>query len=270
MKVVLTRKRRLGEFETMALNKECSPFMQEKLPPKLKDLGSFTIPCTIGDTYCETTLCHLGARINLMPMNVFKKLGIGEVRPTTITLQLVDKSLSHPDGKIEAVLVRVDKFIFPTDFIVLDYEMDREVPIILGRPILATRRTLIDVQKAKLNHEQEEKLLEVLRKFKKAIGWTIADIGGISPSLCMHKIVLEDSEKCYIEGQRRLNPIMKEVMKKEIIKWLDADIIYPISDSSWVSPVQCVPKKGRITVVKNEENKLIPTRIVTGWRICMD
>ena len=67
-----------------------------------------------------------------------------------------------------------------------------------------------------------------------------------------------------------MNPIIKEVVKKEIIKWLDAGIIYPISDSSWVSPVQCVPKKGGNTVVENENNELIPTKTVTGWRICMD
>ena len=95
-------------------------------------------------------LCDLGASINLMPMSIFKKLGIGEARPTTVTLQLADRSITHPEGKIEDVLVKVDKFIFPVDFIILDYEADREVPIILGRPFLATGRTLIDVQKGEL------------------------------------------------------------------------------------------------------------------------
>ena len=94
--------------------------------------------------------CDLRASINLMPMSVFKKLGIGEARPTTVTLQLADRSLAHPEGKIEDVLVKVDKFIFPADFIVLDFEADKEVPIILGRPFLAARRTLIDVQKGEL------------------------------------------------------------------------------------------------------------------------
>ncbi|XP_063946059.1 uncharacterized protein LOC135151507 [Daucus carota subsp. sativus] len=147
MKDILTKKRRLGEFETVALTKECSSFLQHKLPTKMKDPGSFTIPCTIGDSYCGMALCDLGASINLMPMSVFRKLGIGEVRPTTVTLQLADRSLAHPEGKIEDVLVKVDKFIFPADFIVLDYEADREVPIILGRPFLATGRTLIDMCK---------------------------------------------------------------------------------------------------------------------------
>ena len=98
----------------------------------------------------------------------------------------------------------------------------------------------------------------------------MADIKGISPTVCMHIILLEDNVKNSVECQRRLNPIMKDVVKKEIIKWLDAGIIYPISDSMWVSLVQCVPKKGGITVVANEKNELIPTRAVTGWRICMD
>ena len=117
---------------------------------------------------------------------------------------------------------------------------------------------------------QEDKLLRVLRDHKRAIGWTIADIIGISPSICMHKILMNDEHTATAEHQRRLNPIMKEVVKKEIIKLLDAGIIYPISDSSWVSPVQCVPKKGGMTVVRNEKNELIPTRTVTGWRVCMD
>lgn len=86
----------------------------------------------------------------------------------------------------------------------------------------------------------------------------------------MHKIILEDKSKNSIKGQRRLNPIMKEVVKEHIIKCIDFGIIYPISDSSWVSPVQCVTKKGGITIIKNENNDLIPIKTVTGWRICMD
>ena len=100
MKDVLTKRKRVGEFATVALTQECSQLVQGKLPPKLKDPGSFTIPCTIGDTYCGKALCDLGASINLMPLSIFKKLGIGAVRPTTITLQLADRSLCYPQGKI--------------------------------------------------------------------------------------------------------------------------------------------------------------------------
>ena len=146
----------------------------------------------------------------------------------------------------------------------------KPLPAHLRYAYLGESSTLPVIIAAELTKEREESLLHILRKFQGAIGWTIADIKGISPSFCMHKILLEDDKKGSIEGQRRMNPIMKEVVKKEIIKWLDAGIIYPISDSSWVSPVQCVPKKGGITVVENENNELIPTRTITGWRICMD
>ncbi len=129
----------------VALTKECSAYLQDKVPPKLKDPRCFTKPCNIGATYCGKALCDLGASINLMPMSIFRELGISEVRPTTVTLQLADRSLAHPKGKIEDVLVRVEKFIVPTNFVILDFEADKEVSIILGRPFLATRRTFIDV-----------------------------------------------------------------------------------------------------------------------------
>ncbi|XP_070046116.1 uncharacterized protein [Nicotiana tomentosiformis] len=329
IKDIVANKRRLTEFKTVALTEECSSRIQSKLPQKWKDPSSFTIQISI--------------------------------------------------GVIEDVLVQVGSFIFPADFIILDYEHDQEVPFILGRPFLATGRAIIDVFEEKmtmrvgdqvevfniykalrlpahyeemsmiyvvesdatslvpytspidpleraligdekdsedemmgeieqvldmsysyvhgfgkfeeldmlvsltppkpsieetpklelkplpahlryaylgnsetlpviisssLTNTQEEKLLKVLRKHKKAIGWTIADIKGISPSFCMHKIFLEDGHRPSIEYQRRLNTIMKEVVKKEVIKLLDACIIFPISESNWVSPVQCVPKKG--------------------------
>ncbi|CAL8988482.1 unnamed protein product, partial [Prunus brigantina] len=117
---------------------------------------------------------------------------------------------------------------------------------------------------------EEEKLVRVLQKYKTAIGWTLADIKGISPTTCMHRILLEEGAKPTREAQRRLNPPMMEVVKKEIIKLLDCGVIYPILDSRWVSPVQVVPKKSGVTVVKNEENELVPTRIQTGWRVCID
>ena len=150
MKDILSRKKKLSDYETVALTEECSAILQNKLPPKLKDPGSFTIPCTIGEQFNGKALCDLGASINLMPLSVFKKLGLGEANPTTVMLQLADRSIAYPRGIIEDVLVKVDKFIFPADFIVLDYEEDREVPIILGRPFLATGRTIIDVQKGEL------------------------------------------------------------------------------------------------------------------------
>ena len=113
-------------------------------------------------------------------------------------------------------------------------------------------------------------MLNVLKKYPKAIGYTIEDIKGINPSICIHRILLEEDYKPSIEHQRRLNPNMKEVVKKEVLKLLDAGIIYPISDSKWVSPVQVVPKKGGLTVIKNEKDECISTRTITGWRMCID
>ncbi|TQD93529.1 hypothetical protein C1H46_020876 [Malus baccata] len=123
---------------------------------------------------------------------------------------------------------------------------------------------------ADLSSTEEDKLLRILRSHQDAIGWTIADIKGISPTICMHKILMEDGVKPAIDAQRRLNPIMKEVVRNEVMKLLDAGMIYPISDSKWISPTQVVPKRSGITVVKNDNNELVPTRLTTGWRMCVD
>ncbi|MCH92746.1 hypothetical protein A2U01_0013689 [Trifolium medium] len=112
--------------------------------------------------------------------------------------------------------------------------------------------------------------LAVLKKYSEAIGYSIDDLKGISPSICMHKIMLEEDYKPSREHQRRLNPNMSEVVKKEVLKLMDTDVIYPISNSKWVSPVHVVPKKGGMTVVKNEKGESVATRTTTGWRMCID
>ncbi|KAL4342605.1 hypothetical protein GQ457_08G031620 [Hibiscus cannabinus] len=214
-----------------------------------------------------------------MPKSVFQKLGIGEAKPTTVMLQLADHSYVQPEGKIEDILVQVDKFIFPADFLILDYKPSieqppklelKQLPEQLKYAYLGNNETLPVIISSKLQADQEERLIATLRQHKEALGWTIAGIKGISPTICMHKILLDDNHKPTVDAQRRLNQAMKDVVRKEILKWLNAGIIYPISDSKWVSPVQCVPKKGGITVISNEKNELIPTRTVTGWRVCMD
>ncbi|XP_028804825.1 uncharacterized protein LOC114759752 [Neltuma alba] len=125
LKDVLSKKKRFGEFETLALTEDCKHFNGK-------------------------ALCDLGASVNLMPLAVFNRLNLGEARPTTVTLLFADRSISYPKGIIEDVLVKVDKFIFPADFIVLDCEVDWNIPIILGRPFLATARTLIDIEKGEI------------------------------------------------------------------------------------------------------------------------
>ncbi|GJU48756.1 reverse transcriptase domain-containing protein [Tanacetum coccineum] len=114
-----------------------------------------------------------------------------------------------------------------------------------------------------LKEDEKVRLLKVLKSHKRAIAWKISDIKGIDPQFCTHKILMEDDSEPAIQHQRRVNTKIHEVIKKEVIKLLDAGLIYPISDSPWVSPVHCVPKKGGMTIVTNEDNDLIPTRLVT-------
>ncbi|CAN6707376.1 unnamed protein product [Malus baccata var. baccata] len=146
----------------------------------------------------------------------------------------------------------------------------KPLPSHLKYIFLGENETLPAIISSFLTAQEEEKLVRVLKEFKSALGWTLADIKGISPTTCMHHIFLEEGAKPTREAQRRFNPPMMEVVKKEIIKLLDCCVIYPISDSRWVSPIQCVPKKSGVTVVENAENELVPTQIQTGWRVCID
>ena len=113
-------------------------------------------------------------------------------------------------------------------------------------------------------------MLDILRENKQAIRWKITDLEGISPAVCTHHIYLEEEAKSVRKPQRRLNPHMQEVVRAEVLKLLQASIIYPISDSTWVSPTQVVPKKSGVTTVLNEKGEEMPTRLTTGWRICIN
>ncbi|CAN6701410.1 unnamed protein product [Malus baccata var. baccata] len=369
LKELCTNKRRFNDQETVALSEE------RKLPPKLKDAGSFTIPCVIGGKEFGRALCDLGASINLMPYSVYESLNLGDLKETKVVIQLADRSNRYPKGLLEDVLVQVNELIFPADFFVLEMEHDpmpTALPLILGRPFLRTTWTKIDVydgtltmeiegesvkfrifnamrypselesclsidvfdyfvqdcfnegvgqdnlEKAlvhsithgnfnysehieeeliqtvasleslspirgkcssyfislptsndktlpsviqapklelkpipehlkyaflgedetlpviissQLTAEEGEKLIMVLKDHKTAIAWSIVDIKGTNPATCMHRILLEEGAKPTREAQRRLNPLMMEVVKKEVIKLLDVGIIYPISDS---------------------------------------
>ncbi|WJX67426.1 hypothetical protein P8452_51892 [Trifolium repens] len=168
LKEIISNKKKLEGFETVKLNEECSAIVLKKLPPKLKDPGSFNIPCTIGNSHFDKALCDLGASINLIPLSVFRKLGLQEPTPTNISLQLADRSIAHPHGIVEDVLVKVEKFIFPADFVVLDIEEDENVPIILGRPFLATGDATIEVKNGKLTLklEEEEVVFQVFNSLR--------------------------------------------------------------------------------------------------------
>ena len=409
LKDLCTHKRRLKGDEKISVGRNVSALIQPSLPQKCKDPGTFTIPCTIGNSTFGDALLDLGASINVMPSSVYKSLNLGELKPTGVVIQLANRSTAHPAGVLEDVLVQVNKLIFPADFYILDMEDESSInraTLILGRPFLKTAKTKIDVHTGTLsmefgddiiqfnifeamkhpieNHslfqldaidilandysidnllfdfdldyldnftctcdefdpcivcsrinaadqpslkddmldasvadisisdrslpsiiqppplelkplpehlkyaylgeneklpvivaknllpQQEERLLQTLKSHKQAIGWTLADIPGISPSTCMHRILLEENTRPVRQPQRRLNPTILDVVKKEVGKLLAAGIIYPISDSDWVSPVQVVPKKTGMTVVKNHNDELIPTRIQNSWRVCID
>ncbi|GKD58416.1 hypothetical protein Tco_1295925, partial [Tanacetum coccineum] len=156
------------------------------------------------------------------------------------------------------------------------YSVDQEIaePIKLEREHLySASANEIDEKKPELNdfpNHLEYAYFHVLEKRKGAVAWKMLDIKGISPSYCTHKILMEDDFKPVIEPQRRLNPKVQDVVKNEIVKLLDSGLIYPISDGSWVSPIHVVPKKGGMTMVLNDDNELIPSRMVTGWQVCID
>ncbi|XP_021774572.1 uncharacterized protein LOC110738471 [Chenopodium quinoa] len=146
----------------------------------------------------------------------------------------------------------------------------KPLPYNLKYAYLDDNKTLPVIISNSLNESQETKLLTILKEYKAALGWTLADIKGISSTLCMHRIYLEKNAKPTREAQRRLNPSMMEVVKKEILKWLDAGVIYTIFDSQWVSPIHVVPKKSGITVVENNKGEFVPTRVSNGWKVCIE
>nr|GEY48211.1 reverse transcriptase domain-containing protein [Tanacetum cinerariifolium] len=142
----------------------------------------------------------------------------------------------------------------------------KDLPPHLEYAFLEVDDKLLIIIAKDLSDEEKTALITVLRSHKRAITWELSDIKGINPKFCTHKILMEDDFEPTVQHQRRVNLKIHDIIKKVVLKLLDAGLIYPISDSLWVSPVHCVPKKGGITVFKNEDNELISTRLVTGWR----
>ncbi|XP_062080505.1 uncharacterized protein LOC133785270 [Humulus lupulus] len=253
MKYILSKKRKMGEYETVALTEECSTILQRRLPQKLGDPGSFTIPCTIGNFESMNALCDLGVSINLMPLSACRRLKLGEARPATVTLQLADRSLPHPRGIIEDVLVKVEKFIFPADFIILDMEEEANVPIILGRPFLAIGKTLIDVQKGelRLRVQGEEVVFNVL----KAMTYLGASDG------CFEVDVVESlvETKKIVEDPRELSLVEEEGTEQdgkatiEYAKWLNS---YGPLKRKYFEELGSVPERPLPSVEKPPELEL--------------
>nr|GEY24213.1 reverse transcriptase domain-containing protein [Tanacetum cinerariifolium] len=319
---------------------------------KLRDPGKFLISCDFPGLVECLALADIGASINLMPFFVWKSLTLPDLTPTCMTLELADCLISHPVGVAEDVYVKVGSFHFPTDFVVVDFDADPRVSLILGRSFLKTGRSLIDVFEGELtlrvgkeaitlnldqtsrysanysdmtpyldpegdillleaflnddpslphpnqgnylpevrkelkiceaksdkssidkplevelknlpphleyeflegdeklpvitakylSVEEKTALIMVLKSHKRAIAWKLSDIKGIDPEFCTHKILIKEDFEPVVHHQRRS-----------------------------LGPMHCVPKKGGFTVVENEDNELIPTRLVTSWRVCID
>nr|GEW48562.1 reverse transcriptase domain-containing protein [Tanacetum cinerariifolium] len=351
-KNLLNNKDKLIELTKTLLNENCPAVVLKKLPEKLGDPGLFLIPCDFLKFNNCLALAALGVSINLMPLSIWKKLRLPNLNDTKMVLELADKTISKPTGVAENVFVKVGKFYFPADFVVLDFIADPRVPLILGRPFLSTAHALIDVYEGEIilrNDEQSltlkcvasgnptsyyelivsnsspsltpfgesdfileeienymnddsieseesdfdmegdllilEALLnsdpspplpnqkdyfpEVYKDLKviepkendKSLNdeppevelkdlppnmeyaflrdnnkWPkLTDIKGIDPEFCSHKILLEEDYTPKVQSQRRVNPKIHEVIKKEVEKLLDAGLIYPISDSPWAA-----------------------------------
>ncbi|GJT01503.1 reverse transcriptase domain-containing protein [Tanacetum coccineum] len=386
LKTLIGNKEKLSEMARTPLNENCSAVILNKLPKKLGDPGRFLIPCEFSGINTCNALADLGASINLMPYSVWKNLSLPELTPTCMTLELADRSISEPIGIAEDVYVTVGKFQFPADFVVVDFEPDPRVPLILGRSFLKTSRALIDVYEGEItlrvgreaitfnldqtsrytanyNHmtanridvidmaceEYSQEVLGFSNVISKANAFIAIDDEPISqeidatyydpegdilileallnsdplPPLPNHKdyspgirkelkVVeaktvkssIDYLEYAFLEGDDKLPVIIAKDLKdeekaalikvlkshKRAIAWKLSDIKgvdpsfvltkslwkrttnqqFRVKDGPWVSPVHCVPKKGGITVVKNDDNDLIPTRLVTGWRVCID
>ncbi|CAH9064555.1 unnamed protein product [Cuscuta epithymum] len=160
LKEILSNKKKFEEKATVAMSEGSSAIIQKKLPEKLKDPGSFTIPCIIGGFMVNKALCDLGASVSLIPYSMSKRLSLGIPKATSMTIQLADRSVKYPVGILEDIPVQVGKYFIPCDFVVLDMDEDERVPVILGRPFLATAGAIIDVKKGTLKIEVGDERVE--------------------------------------------------------------------------------------------------------------
>ncbi|XP_074356461.1 uncharacterized protein LOC141696179 [Apium graveolens] len=160
MNEVLSNKKKFEGVKTITLNEECSSFIQRTIPSKLKDPGSFSLACAIGEIIIKIPLCDLGAGVSLMAYSIYKRLGLGELKKTRISLQITDRSIKYPLGVLENDLVKVDKFVIPCNFVVLKMNEDVDIVIILVRPFLETAGTNIDVKAGKHTLNVGEKMVD--------------------------------------------------------------------------------------------------------------
>nr|GEV84128.1 DNA-directed DNA polymerase [Tanacetum cinerariifolium] len=269
IKSLLTNKDKLFELAKIPLNENYSTMLLKKLLEKLRDPGKFLIPCDFprmngSDFILEEIEAYLKDE------SILSEIDHANCDPEG-DICLIEKLLNDDPLKLHPMDLKQGEVVNAKYSIEEPLELElKESPSHLEYAYLEGIDKLPIIIAKDLKVDEKEALLKVLKSPKKVIAWKITDIKGIDPRFCTHKILMEEDYKLDVKSQRRVNPTIHEVIKKEVIKLLDARMIYSISDSLWVSPIHCVPKKGRITVVENENNELVPTRLVTGWRVCID
>jgi len=158
LKEIFSKKKTIEHNETIALTRESSAILK-KLPPKLRDPGSFSIPCVIGSETIDKALCDLGASVSLLPLSLFKRIGIGDLKPSEMTLKLADRSTIQIVGFVEDIPIKIEGIYIPADFVVVDIPEDQDVPIILGRPFLATAGAIVDVKNGRIVFQVSDEMV---------------------------------------------------------------------------------------------------------------
>ncbi|XP_057790737.1 uncharacterized protein LOC131007839 [Salvia miltiorrhiza] len=292
-KELASKKRRLADDEKIVVSEVASAILQHELLPKQRDPGSFVIKIALGNgkeasgDLKPTRLClQLADRSVRYPKGIVEDILVrvgGLIIPVDFVVldvgdeNSLDSVLADSEAMDEKELL-LEESIRVMEILRLGTQKEpahpklelKELPKHLKHVFLEEDEQKPVIIFAELNEEEEEELVKVLKRNKRAIGWSLSDIQEISPATCMHRIILEEGAKPVRDAQRRLNTNLMKVVKKEIFKLLAEGIIYPVADSEWVSPIHVVPKKGGITVVENDKGELVPTRVTTGWRMCID
>ncbi|XP_021991360.1 uncharacterized protein LOC110888128 [Helianthus annuus] len=228
LKDLLKRKERIGELSNIPLTGGCSAVVLNKLLEKLTDPGTFTIPCFFGGAVTPAhALADLGANINLMPFSLYERLGLGELTPTRMSLSLADRSVKYPRGIVENLLVKVDKFVFPVDFVVLDMEADERVPIILGRPFLRTAKAIIDVFNGKISLRAGDEIVtfEIDRAMQHPGGEGVVDEHDEEEVEEVEEEQLDESDELSVPEPLELDAISDESTPVEIPPPLELKVL---------------------------------------------
>nr|GEX68690.1 reverse transcriptase domain-containing protein [Tanacetum cinerariifolium] len=282
-KKLLNNKNKLIELTKMPLNENCSAVVLMKLPEKLDFvvldfITDLRIPLILGRPFLSTAhalidvyegdiiLRHNDQSLKLKcEADAFLAVDDEPISPE------FDATYYNPEGGILILEALLNSDLEPLSN-QKDYfpKAHNDLKVIEPKNDKSSDDEPPEVELKELPPHLEYEFLGENNKWLKAIAWKLTDIMGIDPEFCSHKILFEDDYSPKVQSQRRVNPKIHDVIKKEVKKLLDAGLIYRISDSPWVSPVHCVPKKGGMTVITNDENELVPTRLVTEWRVCID